>query len=176
MFASDDGKIRLATKMRYAIVKEGTILITRTAPEVPEIVTPEEQSSSEKQTTSKEQTTKKTSMTKKQFLKNCPVVKVKSATKKKSSKKVKVILKKTVKQADGYIVCIYKKKNDAKKNKNTYVKSIVTKNKVNIKVAHNYLKKKKTLYVRVCAYKIIQNKMIVSKKWSKVKKIKLKNK
>lgn len=167
-FASDDGKIRLTTKMRYAIVKNGTILITRTAPEVP---TTEETTGGEQKTSPATKT-----VTKKSFLKNCPVVKVKSATKKKSSKKIKITLKKAVKQADGYIVCVYKKKANAKKNKKVYVKSIITGKKVSFQVAHKYLKKQKKLYVRVCAYKVIDNKVVVSKKWSAVKKVKIKKK
>ena len=166
-FASDDGKIRLTTKVRYAIVKNGTILITRTAPEIP---TTEETTGAEQTTVPA--TTK--AVTKKSFLKTCPVVKVKSAAKKKSSKKIKITLKKAVKQADGYIVCIYKKKTNAKKNKKVYVKNIITGKKVSFQVAHKYLRKQKKLYVRVCAYKVINNKIVVSKKWSAVKKVKIK--
>ncbi len=98
-------------------------------------------------------------------------VAVKKATKKKSAKKVKVTLKKTVANADGYQVAFYKTKKNAKKNKKALVKKLYKKNKKSFNISHKKLKKKKTLFVRVRAFKTIAGSKYYGK-WSSVKKVK----
>lgn len=93
--------------------------------------------------------------------------KVKKVTKKKVSKKVKLTLKK-IKGATGYKVQFSK----TKKFKKVLVTKNVKKTKVTIK--NKKLKNKKKLYVRAKAYKKVGNKKYYSKKWSVVKKVKIK--
>ena len=93
--------------------------------------------------------------------------KVKKATKQYASKKVKLTLKK-IKGATGYKVQFSK----TKKFKKVLVTKTVKKTKVTIK--NKKLKNKKKLYVRAKAYKKVGNKKYYSKKWSVVKKVKIK--
>ena len=97
--------------------------------------------------------------------------KIKKITvKKKVSKKVKLSLKK-IGGAKGYQVAIYKTKKNALKNKKAIVKKFVK--KTSVTVISKKLKNKKTLYVKVRAYKLNGKKKIYGK-WSKVKKVKIK--
>ncbi|MCI9617291.1 MAG: hypothetical protein HFG31_04705 [Eubacterium sp.] len=97
--------------------------------------------------------------------------KIKSITaKKKSTKKVKLLLKK-IRGAKGYQVAVYKIKKNAAKNKKVIVKKFVK--KTSVTVTSKKLKNKKTLYVKVRAYKLDGKKKIYGK-WSKVKKVKIK--
>ena len=78
--------------------------------------------------------------------------KIKKITvKKKVSKKVKLSLKK-IRGAKGYQVAIYKTKKNASKNKKAIVKKFVK--KTSVTVISKKLKNKKTLYVKVRAYKL----------------------
>ena len=98
-------------------------------------------------------------------------VKIKSITaKKKSAKKVKLLLKK-IRGAKGYQVAIYKTKKNAAKNKKAIIKKFVRKTRAT--VTSKKLKNKKSLYVKVRAYKLNGKKKIYGK-WSKVKKVKIK--
>ena len=92
---------------------------------------------------------------------------VKKATKKKASAKVKISLKK-VKKAKGYYVQI----STSKKFKKVLVKKYVK--KVSFTLKSKKLKNKKKLYIRAKAYKLNGKKKVLSKKWSKVKKVKIK--
>ena len=83
---------------------------------------------------------------------------------KKYKKKVKIKIKK-VSGAKGYQIQ-YSKKRSFKGKKNVYT----TARTKTIKK----LKSKKTYYFRVKAYKLNSNKKVSSKKWSKVKKVKVK--
>lgn len=100
---------------------------------------------------------------------NVTVVKpvVKSAVKKKSVAKVKIALKK-VKGIKKYKVQISR----TKKFKKILVKKTVKKATFTIK--NKKLKKQKKLYVRVMAYRIVGKKMYHSK-WSKARRVKVKN-
>ena len=91
---------------------------------------------------------------------------VKKATKKKASAKVKISLKK-VKKAKGYYVQI----STSKKFKKVLVKKYVK--KVSFTLKSKKIKNKKKLYVRAKAYKLNGKKKVLSKKWSKVKKVKI---
>lgn len=93
--------------------------------------------------------------------------KVKEATKKNTSKKVKLTLKR-IEGATGYKVQFSKTKK--------FKKILVTKifKKAKFTVMNKKLKNTKKLYVRVKAYKKVGNKKYYSKKWSKVKKVKIK--
>ena len=91
---------------------------------------------------------------------------VKKATKKKASAKVKIILKK-VKKEKGYYVQI----STSKKFKKVLVKKYVK--KVSFTLKSKKIKNKKKLYVRAKAYKLNGKKKVLSKKWSKVKKVKI---
>ena len=91
---------------------------------------------------------------------------VKKATKKKASTKVKISLKK-VKKAKGYYVQI----STSKKFKKVLVKKYVK--KVSFTLKSKKIKNKKKLYVRAKAYKLNGKKKVLSKKWSKVKKVKI---
>lgn len=92
---------------------------------------------------------------------------VKSATKKKSAKNIKISLKK-VSKAKGYYVQI----STTKKFKKVVVKKYVK--KATATITNKKLKNKKTLYVRAKAYKLNGKKKVLSKKWSVVKKVKIK--
>ena len=97
--------------------------------------------------------------------------KIKKITaKKKATKKVKLSLKK-MRGAKGYQVAIYKTKKNASKNKKAIVKKFVK--KTSVTVISKKLKNKKTLYVKVRAYKLNGKKKIYGK-WSKAKKVKIK--
>ena len=97
--------------------------------------------------------------------------KIKSITaKKKSSKKLKLSLKK-IRKAKGYQVAVYRTKNHAVNNKKAIVKKFVK--KTSVVITSKKLKSKKTLYVKVRAYKLDGKKKIYGK-WSKIKKVKIK--
>ena len=103
-------------------------------------------------------------------------VKVKKAIKKKNAKKLKVTLTKKVAGANGYQVRVFKTKSAAQKNKKSkaIIKYTIKKNTKTITIKNNKLKKQKKLYVRVRAYAKVKGKRVYSKKWSKVKKVKIK--
>ncbi len=90
--------------------------------------------------------------------------------KKKASKQIKLTLK-SVSGAKGYQVAVYTSKKNADKNKKAIVKTFVKKTKAT--VSSKKLKNKKTLYVKVRAYKL-NGKTKVYGDWSKAKKVKLK--
>ena len=92
--------------------------------------------------------------------------------KKKAAKKIKLTLKK-VKRAKGYQIAVYKTKKSAKKNKKAIVKRIVKKRKVTIR--SKKLKNKKTLYVKVRAYVVNDKGKKIYGKWSKKRKVKIRN-
>ena len=95
----------------------------------------------------------------------------KITTKKKSSKKLKLSLKK-INGAKGYQVAVYQTKKNAGKNKKAIFKKFVK--KASVTVQSKKLKNKKTLYVKVRAYKL-DGKTKVYGKWSTSKKVKIKN-
>ena len=70
-----------------------------------------------------------------------------------------------MKNADGYLIQ-YSANRKLKKAKKKYTK--------NIKVIIKKLKSKKAYYFRIKAYKLDGKKKIFSKKWSNVKKVKVK--
>ena len=90
----------------------------------------------------------------------------------KAAKKIKLTLKK-VKRAKGYQIAVYKTKKSAKKNKKAIVKRIVKKRKVTIR--SKKLKNKKTLYVKVRAYVVNDKGKKIYGKWSKKRKVKIRN-
>ena len=94
----------------------------------------------------------------------------KITAKKKSAKKVSLILK-SVKNAKGYQVAVYKTKANAKKNKSAIVKKFVK--KVNVTVTSKKFKNKSTLYVKARAYKLDGKKKVYGS-WSSAKKVKIK--
>ena len=96
---------------------------------------------------------------------------VKSAIKKKNAKKVKLSIKK-IKGAKGYIVQFSKKKTFSKKNI-IFTKTV---KKANTIISNKKFKKTKRLFVRVKAYKMDRKKKVFAKNWSKVKRVKIKNK
>ena len=100
-------------------------------------------------------------------------VTIKKATKKKSAKKINITLKKTVKIADGYQVRVYKSKKNAKKNKKAVVKKTIKVNKKKFTVSKKKIKKLKKIFLKVRAFKKINNVMYFGK-WSKTKKVKIK--
>lgn len=161
-FIASDKTAGVSSKIRYFIVDNGKLTVTRVAPNPKNYV----------EETTKLKNEETTTLKKSQV--QLGTVSVKSAVRKKSAKKVKITLKKTLKGADGYIVCFYKTKGNAKKNKKVFVKRIYTKNKKVFTVSNKYLKKQKKLYVRIRGYKVVNKKMIYSKKWSAIKKVKKK--
>ncbi len=96
-----------------------------------------------------------------------PKASVKSATKKKAAKKVKLTLKKL--KGVKYQVQISKSKKFSKKN--ILVKK--TMKKVRFTLTSKKINKKKKLYVRVRAIKVVKGKTYTGK-WSKTKKVKVK--
>ncbi|MCR5703837.1 MAG: glycoside hydrolase family 16 protein [Eubacterium sp.] len=128
----------------------------------------------------KEEVTKARAKTKtakeleKEFQNKCGKAKVKLATKKKSSKKIKVTLKKKLIRANGYQVKLYSSKKNAKKNKKAIVKFKTKNNNKVFKFSSKKLKGKKKLYIRVRGYKKIGKKTVYYKKWSVLKKVRVK--
>ena len=128
----------------------------------------------------KEEVTKASAKTKtakeleKEFQNKCGKAKVKLATKKKSSKKIKVTLKKKLIRAKGYQVKLYSSKKNAKKNKKAIVKFKTKNNNKVFKFSSKKLKGKKKLYIRVRGYKKIGKKTVYYKKWSVLKKVRVK--
>lgn len=94
----------------------------------------------------------------------------KVVAKKVISKKVKISLKK-IYGAKGYQIAVYNTKRNAAKNKNAIVKKFFK--KTSLTVTSKKLKNKKTLYVKVRAYKLDGKRKIYGK-WSKAKKVKIK--
>ena len=94
--------------------------------------------------------------------------KVKKAVKKKSAKKIKITLKKKVAIANGYNVMVTKKK----KSKKAILRKNV-KNKKTFKISSKKLKRLKKIYVKLRAFKLIDNVKYFGK-WSKPKKVKIK--
>lgn len=101
------------------------------------------------------------------------IVKIKKiAKKKKSAKKIKVTIAK-INDVNGYQACVYKNKKSAKNNKNAIATKVLKKNKTVITVKNKALKKKKKLFVRVRAYKVVDGNTYYGA-WSKIKKVKMK--
>ena len=98
----------------------------------------------------------------------------KVAVKKKASQKIKVTLSKKIYGATGYSVRVYQSNKNAKLNKNALIKYITKKNIKTITVAGKKLANKKSLYVRVRAYKTVKGKKLYSNKWSNIVKVKIK--
>lgn len=94
----------------------------------------------------------------------------KITTKKKSSKKLKLSIKK-ISGVKGYQVAVYQTKKNATKNKKAIFKKFVK--KTSVTVQSKKFKNKKTLYVKVRAYKL-DGKTKVYGKWSTSKKVKIK--
>ena len=94
----------------------------------------------------------------------------KKITKKKSSKELRFTFKK-VNNTKGYQVAVYTSKKNAKKNKNAIVKKFIKNTKV--KVISKKLKNRKTLFVKVRAYKL-NGKAKVYGNWSKAVKVTIK--
>lgn len=96
--------------------------------------------------------------------------KIKSAKKKKSSKSLTIILSKAVPKVTGYQIKIYSSKKKAKKNKGDIWTKVVQTNSKKIVIKNKKLKNKKTLYIRIRAYKRINRKNKYST-WSEIKKV-----
>lgn len=99
---------------------------------------------------------------------------IKTYSKKKSSKKIRLSIKK-VTGAKGYQIAVFKTKTNAKKNKHSLVKKVIKQRnvkKIKYTIKSKKFKNKKTLYVRIRAYKKY-DKTNVYGKWSDVKKIKI---
>ncbi|MBS6786605.1 MAG: Ig-like domain-containing protein, partial [Lachnospiraceae bacterium] len=96
--------------------------------------------------------------------------KIKSAKKKKSSKSLTIILSKAVPKVIGYQIKIYSSKKKAKKNKGAIWTKVVQTNSKKIVIKNKKLKNKKTLYIRIRAYKRINRKNKYST-WSEIKKV-----
>ena len=94
----------------------------------------------------------------------------KSAKKKKSSKSLTIILSKAVPKVTGYQIKIYSSKKKAKKNKGAIWTKVVQTNSKKIVIKNKKLKNKKTLYIRIRAYKRINRKNKYST-WSEIKKV-----
>lgn len=97
---------------------------------------------------------------------------VKKIAKKKNAKKIKITIKK-LKDVNGYQVYVFKKKSFAKKNKKILYKKTITKNTNVLKVSNKKLSKKKTLFVKVRAFKKTNGKNVYGS-WSKIAKVKVK--
>lgn len=113
----------------------------------------------------------KTSTSKETFEKKVKIIKV--ASKKKSAKKVKITITK-IENANGYQVCVYRKKADAKKNRNVIYKKTIKKNIKKLILKNKKLKNKKKLFIRVRAYKLNATGKKTFGSWSIVKKVKIK--
>ena len=96
--------------------------------------------------------------------------KIKSAKKKKSSKSLTIILSKAVPKVTGYQIKIYSSKKKAKKNKGAIWTKVVQTDSKKIVIKNKKLKNKKTLYIRIRAYKRINRKNKYST-WSEIKKV-----
>lgn len=99
---------------------------------------------------------------------------IKTYSKKKSSKNVRLSFKK-VTGAKGYQIAVFKTKTNAKKNKHSLVKKVIKQRnvkKIKYTIKSKKFKNKKTLYVRIRAYKKYDNTNAYGK-WSDVKKIKI---
>ena len=96
--------------------------------------------------------------------------KIKSAKKKKSTKSLTIILSKAVPKVTGYQIKIYSSKKKAKKNKGAIWTKVVQTNSKKIVIKNKKLKNKKTLYIRIRAYKRINRKNKYST-WSEIKKV-----
>lgn len=90
----------------------------------------------------------------------------------KSAKSVKVTIKK-LKDVNGYQVKIHKTKADAKADKKVLATKKTKKNVSVIKVINKNLKNKKKVFVKVCAYKIVDKKIYFGN-WSKIVKVTVK--
>ncbi|MCI8956036.1 MAG: glycoside hydrolase family 16 protein [Eubacterium sp.] len=148
-------------------VKDISFVTTATIPD-PDYVQ-ETTAQNPKETTTNNGTTTKSPVVKPTINSSVKVAKtkVKKATKKKVSKKVKLTLKK-IKGATGYKVQFSK----TKKFKKVLVSKTVKKAKIT--VLNKKLRKQKKLYVRAKAYRTVGKVKYYSKKWSAVKKVKIK--
>ena len=89
---------------------------------------------------------------------------------KNSSKSLTIILSKAVPKVTGYQIKIYSSKKKAKKNKGAIWTKVVQTNSKKIVIKNKKLKNKKTLYIRIRAYKRINRKNKYST-WSEIKKV-----
>ena len=81
-----------------------------------------------------------------------------------------IILSKAVPKVTGYQIKIYSSKKKAKKNKGAIWTKVVQTNSKKIVIKNKKLKNKKTLYIRIRAYKRINRKNKYST-WSEIKKV-----
>ncbi len=95
---------------------------------------------------------------------------IRYAKKQKAAKKIKLSIKR-VKEAKGYQIAVYKTLKNAKKNKKAIYKKFVRSIKPTI--TNKKFKKANKLYVKVRAYKLNGKKKVYAKKWSKVKKVRI---
>lgn len=150
---------------------------TAVTPDKPTVFTPEKSTTgvSEKSTVITSENPTENSWNKKlKTFRKTGKVKVKTVSKKQSAPKVKITLKKTIKEADGYVIRFYNTKKSAKKNKKVLAKVTYKKNKKVLTVKHTNLKNRKNLFVRVRGYVKINAKTYYSKKWSVTKKVRIK--
>ncbi len=96
---------------------------------------------------------------------------IKKAVKKKTAKKIRIRVRK-VKAAQGYQVRVYVSAKQAKKNRRWIVSRRTKKNRKVFTISSAKLRKKKILYIRVCAYRNSGGKKSYGK-WSKKKKVKI---
>lgn len=96
----------------------------------------------------------------------------KKITKKKTAKKLKITIKK-IKSVKGYQVYAFRNKTAAKKNKKLLYKKTITKNVKVLKISSKKLKKKKKLFIKVRAYKVVNGKKVYGS-WSKIVRVKIK--
>ena len=147
-------------------------LTTTTQIPDPDYVNP---TTTQAQTTTEKVTTQAVTTTKKPAVKAPAQVKIaKIYPKKKSAKKITIKLTKKITGVTGYSVRVYRTKKNARNNKNVFIKYTMKGNKIKITLTNRRLKNKKTLYVRVRAYKKVNGKNIYSNKWSNIVKVKVK--
>lgn len=156
---------------------------TESKPSTPETTTRKEETTKPEATTKKEETTtddkkeittsSKIDEIKPHQSKKPGKAKVKITRKKKSSKKIKVTLKKALKVSDGYRVCFYKTKTNARKRKKAIAKVTYKKNKKTFTVSLKKLKNRKKLYITLRGYVKVGGKITYGK-WSVPKKVRIK--
>lgn len=98
------------------------------------------------------------------------LINLKSIRKADKSKLSCAILIKIYREVTGYQIKIYSSKKKAKKNKGAIWTKVVQTNSKKIVIKNKKLKNKKTLYIRIRAYKRINRKNKYST-WSEIKKV-----
>lgn len=180
-FVSADNTLGVSCVPRYITIKDGMFTISKNEPEIEE--TTEEQTTleelSSEVTTKVEETEVTTKIeetevttTKAQIKIDVAKVQIKKIIKKKSAKSIKINIKK-IKDASGYYIRIYNTIKNAKKDKKALVKKIVKKNVGTFTISRKTLKNRKTIFVKVRAYKKIKGKTYYGK-WSKIESVKSK--